>query len=170
MGQNFVKIALSVSEINSFLCLTQKIKMAAKSGRKTFFCKIMLIDSADTLWVKNFAEIALSRSVSEINTFLQFTQKFKIAVQSGRKMIFVKSCKIMLIDSADTLWVKNFVKIDPSRSVSEINVFLQLRQKFTMAAKRGRKTIFGESCQKTLQIPCGSKIVSKSLYLTPFPR
>ena len=27
------------------------------------------VDSADTLWVKNFVEIALSHSVSEINTF-----------------------------------------------------------------------------------------------------
>ena len=51
----------------------------------------MPVDSADTLWVKNFVEIALSRSVSEINMFLHFTQKFKMAAKSGGKMIFEKS-------------------------------------------------------------------------------
>ena len=33
------------------------------------------MDSADTLWVKNLVEIALSRSVSEINAFLQIYLK-----------------------------------------------------------------------------------------------
>ena len=39
--KNFVKITLSrsISEINAFLRLTQKIKMAAKSGGKTIFGK-----------------------------------------------------------------------------------------------------------------------------------
>ena len=32
------------------------------------------VDCADTLWVKNFIEIALSRTVSEINAFFHFTQ------------------------------------------------------------------------------------------------
>ena len=50
-------------------------------------------------------------------------------------------------DSADTIGVKNFVEITLSRSVSEINVFLCLTQKFKMAAKSGRKTIFGKSRQ-----------------------
>ena len=50
-------------------------------------------DSADTLWVKNFVEIALTRSVSEINTFLRLTQKFKMAAKSGGKTIFAKSCQ-----------------------------------------------------------------------------
>ena len=57
---------------------------------------------------------------------------------------------------ADTLWVKNFVKIARSRSISEINRFLRLMQKFKMTPKN--------------QIPCGSTISSKSLYLAPFPR
>ena len=92
--KNFVKIALSrsISKINAFLCLTQKFKMAAKSGGKMFFfCEIMPVDSADTVRVKNFVEIAQFRSVSEINTFLHFTQKFKTAAKSGGKTIFEKS-------------------------------------------------------------------------------
>ena len=40
-GQNFVKIALfhTISEINAFLPITQKFKMAAKNDRKTIFGK-----------------------------------------------------------------------------------------------------------------------------------
>ena len=41
------------------------------------------VDCAETLWVKNFVEITLSRSISEINVFLRFTQKFKMAAKSG---------------------------------------------------------------------------------------
>ena len=62
--------------------------MAAKSEKD--FCKRSPVDSADTLWVKNFVEIALFRSVSEINTFLHLTQKFKMAAKSGGKTIFAK--------------------------------------------------------------------------------
>ena len=36
------------------------------------FCKESPVDSADTMWVKNFVEIAVSRSISEINTFFLF--------------------------------------------------------------------------------------------------
>ena len=43
------------------------------------------VDSADNLRIKNFIEIALSRSVSEINTFFCFTQKYKMVTKSGRK-------------------------------------------------------------------------------------
>ena len=48
------------------------------------------VDSADILRVKNLVEIALSRTVSEINAFLRFTKKFKMAKHGG-KTIFGKS-------------------------------------------------------------------------------
>ena len=91
--KNFVEIALSLSiiEINTFLLLTQKFKIAAKSGRKNDFCEKSPVGFKDTLWVKHFVEIALSHSVSEINTFLHFTQKFKMAAKSGGKTFFEKS-------------------------------------------------------------------------------
>ena len=54
------------------------------------FCEKSPVDSLDTLRVKNFIEIALSCSVSEINTFWCLTQKFKMAAKSGRKTIFAK--------------------------------------------------------------------------------
>ena len=48
------------------------------------------VDAADILRVKNFLEIALSRSISKINRFLRFTQKFKMAAKSGGKKILQK--------------------------------------------------------------------------------
>ena len=59
------------------------------------------------------------------------------------------------LDSADTLQVKNFVKIDLRCTISEM-YFCVLR-KFKMVAKSGKKMIFGKSRQETLQICCGSK-------------
>ena len=44
-----------------------------------------------TLGVKNFVDIALSRTVSEINAVLHFIQKFKMAAKNGEKTIFMKS-------------------------------------------------------------------------------
>ena len=49
------------------------------------------LDSADTLCDKNFVEIALSCTVTEINASLRLTQKFKMAAESGGKTIFAKS-------------------------------------------------------------------------------
>ena len=54
------------------------------------FYKMSLVHSADTLRVKNIVEIALSLTVSEINTLLRFTQKFKMTPKSGRKGFFRK--------------------------------------------------------------------------------
>ena len=49
-----------------------------KWRENNFFVESHQIESADTLWVKNFVEIALSHSVSEINAFLCLTQKLEI--------------------------------------------------------------------------------------------
>ena len=121
--------------------------MAAKSGGKTIFGKKSPVDSADTLWVKHFIKIALSRSVSKINAFFCFTQ-----IQDGRQKWRENDFWKKSLDSADTLWVKNFVEIALSHSVSEINPYLRLMQKFKMATKSGGKMIFGKSRQYTLQI------------------
>ena len=74
------------------------------------------------------------------------------------------------VDSADTLGVKNFDEIAVSHTVAEINVFLRFTQKFKMVAKNGRITIFGKTRQSNLGIPWSSNILTKSLYLAPFPR
>ena len=66
------------------------------------------------------------------------------------------------VDSADTPEVKDFVEFALSSTIIKINALLQFTQKFKMAAKKSR--------QQTLQIPCGSKMLSKLLYLALFPR
>ena len=135
--KKFVEISLSrtVSEINAFLHFSQKFKMAAKSGGKMLFCKSSPVGSVDTLWVKNFVEIPLSRSVYKINMLLHFTQKFKMATRNGGKRFLGKVAN---------RHCKNFIKIAVSCRVSEMKAFLRFTQKFKMAAKRGRKTIFGK--------------------------
>ena len=100
------------------------------------------VDSGDTLAIKNFNEIALSHIVSEINAFLHFTQKFKMATKNGGKMIFGKIHQLTLL--IPCLGVKNFDQIAVSHTVSQINAFLRFTQKFRMVAKNGRKTIFGK--------------------------
>ena len=70
------------------------------------------------LWVKNFVEIALSRSV-ELNGFLRLTQKFKMAAKTGRKMIFGKVSSRVCVYPVCQKFSKSL-----SGSISEINAFL----------------------------------------------
>ena len=49
-----------------------EIQDGRQKWRDNDFCEKLPVDSADTVWVKIFVEIALSRSVSEINVFLRF--------------------------------------------------------------------------------------------------
>ena len=53
--------------------------MAAIFGEGQIFLKLPTVQCSDTLWVENFAEIALSRMVKEIeaNLFYHFWQKFE---------------------------------------------------------------------------------------------
>ena len=72
-----------------FFVFYAEIQNGRQKWRENDFCEKSLVDSADSLWVKNFIEIALSRSISEINAFLCLTQKFKMAAISGGKMVFL---------------------------------------------------------------------------------
>ena len=74
-----------------FFHLTQKFKMAAKNGRKMTFGKKLPVESVDILEAKNFVQIAVFCSISELNVFLHFTQKFKMATKNGRKTVCGKS-------------------------------------------------------------------------------
>ena len=90
--------------------------MAVKNAKmvgKQFSAELQL--TLCTLWGSQI----LSNFISEINTILHFTQKFKMAAKSGGKTLFFKKSPV---DSAYTLLVKNFVEITLSRSVSKINV------------------------------------------------
>ena len=61
------------------------------NGRKAIFVKSRQYTQQITCGVKNFIKITLSCTVSKINEFLLFTQKFKMAAKNGRKAIFGKS-------------------------------------------------------------------------------
>ena len=54
----------SLSEVNVFLCLTQKFKIAAKMAGNNFFEKSPAY-SADKRQIKKFVEFDLSHTVSE---------------------------------------------------------------------------------------------------------
>ena len=111
--------------------------------------------STDILWVKNFGEIALSRIVSEINVFLCFFAKIQDGHQKWQENDFREKSPV---DSAHTLWVKNFVKICVFHFWQKFE-----NSKWPPFLKRG---IFFENCKEEFaKIPCGSKISTKSLYL-----
>ena len=59
--------------------------MAAIFGEGKIFGKLQIIQCSDTLWVENFDEIALSRTVKEIETNLCFAIFGKnLKIQNGR--------------------------------------------------------------------------------------
>ena len=93
--------------------------MAAIFGEGKIFLKLQRLHSLDTLWVENFDEIALSRTVKEIEANLCFA-------------IFGKNSK----------WPP----------------FL------------GRGKFFKNYQEYNAHIPCGSKILPKSLYLARLRR
>ena len=101
-GQKFcqnLSILLRFRDKRFFICFTQ-IQDARQKWQENNFWEKSPVDPGDTLWVKNFIAIALSRSVSEINTFLCLTQKFKMAAKCGGKMLF---CKKSPVISANTM-------------------------------------------------------------------
>ena len=75
--------------------------------------------SVDTLRVKNFDKIILSRTVSEINAFYAENQDDH---QKWQETDFWEKSPV---DSTDTIGVKNFDEITLSHTVSEINAFLR---------------------------------------------
>ena len=96
--------------------------MAAIFGEGKIFWKLQILHSLDTLWVENFDEIALFRTVKEIEANLCFAilakiRKFKMAAIFGEGKIF---WKLQRVHSLDTLWVENFDEIALSHTVKEI--------------------------------------------------
>ena len=76
-----------------------------------------------TLWVENFAEIALSRTVKEIEAILCFSNfaknpKFKMAAK------FENFLKVGIAYCVDTPGVENFDEIALSHTVKEIEAIL----------------------------------------------
>ena len=76
--------------------------MAAMFGEGKIFWKLQRLDCLDTLWVENFDEITLSRTVKEIEANLCFAIFGKNSkIQNGRHFwggeIFLKIAKITLV-------------------------------------------------------------------------
>ena len=100
--------------------------MAAIFGEGKIFGKLQRLHSLDTLWVENFDEIALSRTVKEIEQisvlpFLAKIRKFKMAAIFGEGKILLK---LPRAQCSDTLWVENFDEIALSGTVKEIEANL----------------------------------------------
>ena len=110
----------------------QKFKMAAKNGGKMIYGKCHQLTLLTPLRVKNFDEIVLSHTVSEINAFICFMQKFKMAAKKLWEKDFLEKV-------ASQLWGypsdQNFNEIALSHIIPDINAFLRFKQKFKMAAK-----------------------------------
>ena len=106
----------------SILGKNSKIQNGRHMWGEENFLKIARVHFLDTPWVENFDEIALSRTVKEIEANLCFAilvkiRKFKMAAIFGEGKIFGK---LHRLHSLDTLWVKNSVEIALSLTVSEI--------------------------------------------------
>ena len=89
--------------------------MAAIFGEGKIFEKLPRVQCSNTLWVENFDEIALSRTVKAK------VRKFKMAANFEKGKLFGK---LQRVHSLDTLWVENFGEIALSRMVKEIEANL----------------------------------------------
>ena len=104
--------------------------MAAIFGEGKIFGKLPRVQCSDTLWVKNFDEIALSRTVKEIEANLCFAIFGKNSkIQNGRHFFWGGGgggifWKLQRLHSLHTLWVENFDEIALSRMVKEIKANL----------------------------------------------
>ena len=93
--------------------------MATKKWRENDFWQTVADDSVITLWIKNFTEIALSRTISEMCIFA-----FYAKIQYGRQKMAGNHFWQTVVDNiTHTLRVKHFDKIALCLTVSEINAF-----------------------------------------------
>ena len=104
--------------------------MAAIFGEGKIFGKLQRVHSLDTLWVENFAEIALSRTVKEIEANLCFAIFGKNSkIQNGRHFWggenFWKIAKSTLLRyPVGRKFCRNFAEIALSRTVKDIEANL----------------------------------------------
>ena len=98
--------------------------MAAIFGEGKIFGKLQRLHSLDPLWVENFAEIALSRTVKEIEANLCFAIFGKNSKIQNSRHFWGGEIFLKIANSLDTLWVENFDEIALSRTVKEIEANL----------------------------------------------
>ena len=87
---------------------------------------MLRIHFLDTLWVENFGEIALSRTVKEIEAILCFAIFGKNSkIQNGCHFWGGENfLKLPRVHCSDTLWVENLDEIALSHTVKEIEANL----------------------------------------------
>ena len=101
----------------------EKNSKIQNGGPKKFFGEMGVVFNLDTLWVENFDEIALSRSIKEIAKFLCFAVFAKNSkIQNGRQQKIFR--QIGIHTWFKYLWIENFDEIALSHSVKEIAKFL----------------------------------------------
>ena len=101
------------------------------------FCEMLPVhsESADTLRVKNFIKIALSRTVSKINVFYA-------EIQDGRQK----------------WWESDFCIKSPVDSAAQITC----RSEILWKSLIGRNDFYKKCHPYTLQIPCGSNVFCRN--------
>ena len=160
-----IALALTVCGINTYWHFTQKSKLAAKSGGETIFAKLasrLCIYPAGQKIRRNHSSLLRFRD----KHVFAFYAEIQDGPNIGGKMILRKLASRLRRYPVG----QNFVEITLALIVSEINMFLRFMPKFRMAAQSGGKPVLAKTCQKILQIPYRSKILSKSLWLSSFPR
>ena len=136
------------------------------TGEKDFWEKVV-DDSGDTLGVKKVVIITFSCTVLEINAFLRFTKKLKMAAKNDGKRIFGEKRQITLrIPWGSKILLK---ALSILHRFQDKCVFVFYAEIQDGCQKWRKKSIFGKNWQMTAYT-IGVKISSKSLYLAPFLR
>ena len=117
-----------------------------------------------SLPVKNFFEITVSLSVSEINVLSLFCAEIQNVRQKWRQKELLHNLVSRLCRYTEGK--KNVIEITLSCSVSEINVFLSFTQKLTMTAKICGKN-FGAKSQVVSAVSPWINCFIKCLHLHP---
>ena len=84
-----------------------EIQDGHQNWRETDFWQNLTDEYVYTLGVKNFVNLSLSCTISEIHAFLNFTQKFKMAAKNDRKAMFGKNW-LMTADTLKTIAFRVF--------------------------------------------------------------
>ena len=119
MGQKF-RHNHSISHCSQDKCIFlfyAEIQDGRQKWRESNFCKKFPVHSAGTLPVKNLVEIALSRTTDPDKFFFAFYLDNLDGRQNWRERDFGGK---LPVHSAENLWVKNFVEIALSCTISEI--------------------------------------------------
>ena len=136
---NFIKIAQCCTFSNYAEIQDGCKKWQENDIGKTWWINLHVLSGS-----KNFVKIALFRSVSQINVFFAFYTETQDGCKEWRENDFLHK----LADDS-VLWVKDFIKTALSCTISEINAFLCITQKWKRTTKNGGKIIFSKQWQMT---------------------